>query len=114
MVSDGATLVALMGIVPFTKVGIDTTGKEAIPVLMEGVGEIGAEGISPVCAGTTAVDIDMGLSGLVAGGAANDCSSEGSDGIELEDRGADGIIPVGKRVVVLSGEGRRGSPNILN
>lgn len=94
----GTTLVALTDTVPLTNGGNVKKEEEPVASAVDCVvKEIGAEGISPVCAGGIAIDDDTAPSGRV--GAANDGSSgtRVSAGIVLDDRGADGISPVGNR-----------------
>lgn len=84
----GTTLVVPTGIVPLVGAGKVRMGEGMVSKVVGcGIEEIGAEGISPVCAGAEIPP------GMVVVGAGDD----GSSGIVLEDRGADGIRPVGKK-----------------
>jgi hypothetical protein len=81
----GTTLVPLVGIGKVRMV------EGTVPRVVDcGTGEIGAEGTSPV--GSNVEAIDEGTSDDMSG-------ADGAVGVILEDRGADGMRPVGKRAI---------------
>ena len=106
MDSVGTTFVVLLRAEPL--IDMDTMF-EGNGVVSNVVGSgTGADGIRPVCL----EGFGVRCSGMVLGGATSDVSSEvgRTEGRMLEDRGADGMRPVGNLDEVIGAEGIRRVP----